>query len=211
MYIKKYKDKYIYTDDNFDRYILSIDELIDEVDNILKFPVFIKPSRSGSSVGVHKSEKDEFINCLNDAFKYDNKILIEEAIIGREVECAILGNEDLEASNIGEIISADKSFYSYDSKYKNNESITVIPADIDKTLEEEIQNIAKKAYLACDCKGLSRVDFFIEDNTNKIILNEINTLPGFTSISMYPKLMQHYGYTYSQILDKLIELSLNKE
>lgn len=207
MYIKKSEDNYTYIDDNFNRIILDKTELQNKVNEYLKYPVFIKPSNSGSSVGVNKaSNEEELIKYLEEAFTYDSKVLIEESIIGREVECAVLGNDKPVASYIGEVLSAGE-FYSYDSKYKNKESVTVIPADIEDSLIEEIRTTAIKAYLDCDCRGLSRVDFFIEKDTNRIILNEINTMPGFTEISMYPKLMEHLGYNYTELLDKLIELA----
>lgn len=207
MYIKKYKDRYIYIDDDFNRSILGNKELINKVEEYLEYPVFIKPSNSGSSVGVSKvNNSNNLIKYLEKAFLYDDKVLIEEAIKGREVECAVLGNAEVQASYVGEVLSADE-FYSYESKYKNKDSVTVIPADLDKDVMENIRSLAIKAYRACDCTGLSRVDFFIENNTNRIILNEINTLPGFTEISMYPKLMEHLGYSYSDLLDRIIELS----
>lgn len=210
MYIEKYNDKYIYINDSFNRVILDSNELNNKVEEYLNYPVFIKPSNSGSSVGVNKANnKEDLIKYLEDAFLYDSKVLIEEAIVGREVECAVLGNKNPIASYVGEVLSAEE-FYSFESKYKNKESVTVIPANIDESIMEQIRNLAIKAYMACDCSGLSRVDFFIEDNTNRIILNEINTLPGFTEISMYPKLMQHLGYSYSKLLDKLIELAMKK-
>lgn len=207
MYIKKEEDKYIYIDDNFNRSILDKEKIQNKVEEYLKYPVFIKPSNSGSSVGVSKVNNNEnLIEALEIAFKYDTKVLIEETINGREVECAILGNDNPVASYVGEVLSAEE-YYSYESKYKNKESKTMIPADIPNNIMEEIRNIAIKAYLACDCKGLSRVDFFIEKDTNRIILNEINTMPGFTEISMYPKLMKHLGYDYSILLDELIKLA----
>lgn len=208
MYIRKDKDKYIYIDDNFNRVTLSKEYLGERVNNYLKYPVFIKPSNSGSSVGVNKAtDNEELIKYLDEAFLYDNKVLIEETIEGREVECAVLGNNNPVASYVGEVLSAE-DFYTYDSKYKNKKSITAIPANIKPCLMDKIRCIAIKAYQACDCKGLSRVDFFIEKDTNRIILNEINTMPGFTEISMFPKLMEHYGYIYSSLLDKLIELAI---
>lgn len=208
MYIKKLNDKYIYIDDNFNREFLTENALATKVDDYLKYPVFIKPSNSGSSVGVNKANNDkELIKHLEEAFIYDTKVLIEEAIIGREVECAVLGNEEVITSHVGEILSAE-DFYSYESKYKNKESRVIIPASLDQGLEEKIRILAEKAYLACDCKSLSRVDFFIEKDTNRIILNEINTMPGFTEISMYPKLMEHLGYDYSKLLDAIIETAI---
>lgn len=207
MYIRKYKQKYIYIDENFNEKIYTAKELTNKVSEYLKFPVFIKPSNSGSSVGVHKSlSKNDFIEYLNDAFKYDRKVLIEETIKGREVECAILGNEDVIISSVGEVLASGE-FYSYDSKYINKESVTIIPANLKDNIIKSIQKIAPIAYKACDCSGLARVDFFIEEGTNKIILNEINTMPGFTEISMYPKLIENIGMTYSELLDKLIDLA----
>lgn len=209
MYIRKYEDKFIYIDKNFDKQILNIDELDTKIKDYLNYPVFIKPSNSGSSVGVNRAtNRKELLKYLDEAFKYDSKVLIEEEIKGREVEVAVLGNNNLEVSRVGEVLSAE-SFYSFSSKYKNTHSKTVIPADLDESISEDIRDIAKKAYETCDCKGLSRIDFFVENKTNRIILNEINTLPGFTEISMYPKLIQDLGYTYSEILDKLIEFAKN--
>lgn len=210
MYIKKDNDKYIYIDDKFNRTILDSQELNDKVEEYLGYPIFIKPSSSGSSVGVSKvNNKENLIKYLEEAFIYDDKVLIEETVNGREVECAVLGNENPIASYVGEVLSAGE-FYSYESKYKNKESVTVIPANIKDDVIDNIRSLAIKAYNACDCRGLSRVDFFIENSTNRIVLNEINTMPGFTEISMYPKLMEHLGYSYSNLLDKLIELAKEK-
>ena len=208
MYITKQDKDYIYIDGDFNRIILDDIGLEREVNDYLNYPVFIKPSNSGSSVGVTKvNNKEELFIALEEAFKYDRKVLIEETIIGREVECAVLGNDNPTASYIGEVLSAGE-FYSFDSKYKNKKSVTVVPADIDYNIMEKIRLLAVKVYNACDCRGLSRVDFFIEEKTGRIILNEINTMPGFTEISMYPKLMEHLGYTYQELLDELIKLAM---
>lgn len=208
MYIKKSNNKYVYIDKNFNYINLTEEELTNQIETYLKLPVFIKPANSGSSIGVNKATtKKAIIKHLEEAFKYDNKVLIEEEIIGKEVECAILGNDILTISTVGEIKSSE-DFYTFNSKYQNQESFTIIPAELDKKIIEKIRKLAKKAYLACDCKGLSRIDFFIEKDTNKIIINEINTLPGFTNISMYPKLIEHSNISYSKLLDKLIELAL---
>ena len=136
-------------------------------------------------------------------------MLIEEGIKGKEVECAVLGNDvvGVEASRVGEIISAEE-FYSFDAKYENANSKTLIPARIDDEVQKEIQKLAIKAFNSIDGNGLSRVDFFVEEKTNKIYINEINTMPGFTDISMYPKLMEDFGYTYKELLDKLIMLEI---
>jgi len=170
--------------------------------------MFIKPSNSGSSVGINKANNiSELKEYIEYAAQFDNKILIEENINGREIECAVLGNEEVEASVLGEIIAADK-FYSFDAKYKNQESKTIMPADLPENLTNKVRKLAKKAYKAADCKGLSRVDFFVDDKTEKIYINEINTLPGFTQISMYPKLWEKTGLTYADLLDRLIDLAL---
>ena len=134
------------------------------------------------------------------------KLLIEEGIVGKEVECAVLGKEEVIASVVGEVKSAEE-FYSYEAKYENEQSKTQIPADIAKELSDEIRKQAIKAFKAINGKGLSRVDFFIEEKTNQIYINEINTLPGFTKISMYPKLFEQVGISYKELLDRLIQLA----
>lgn len=210
VYIRKYNNNYIYIDREFNEKILKIEEVSRMTMEKLKFPMFVKPSNSGSSVGISKVEtKDELEKAINEASKFDKKIIIEEGINGREVECAVLGNEDVISSSVGEIKAADE-FYSYDAKYNNQESKTLIPADISEEKSEEIRKLAIKAFKAIDGKGLSRVDFFIENGTETVYINEINTLPGFTSISMYPKLFDHVGIAYTELLDKLVELALER-
>lgn len=209
IYVKKVKDKYIYINNTFDEKELSLEEISLLVEDSLSFPVFVKPSRSGSSIGINKAHnKEELIKYIKYASGFDSKILIEENIIGRELECAILGNDLVEASPIGEILPKGE-FYSYNAKYIDD-SETLIPNDIDKIVCDKIRSIAVKAYKALDCRGLSRVDFFLEKDTNRIILNEINTMPGFTTISMYPKLWESIGISYKELLDKLINLALEK-
>ena len=209
IYLKKYKDKYIYVDKEFNEKYMDLDEIADMVDSKLGFPVFTKPSNSGSSIGINKAKnKEELKEHIKHASEFDNKILIEEGIEGAEVECAVLGNEEVIASCVGEIKSAEE-FYSYDSKYENENSRTIIPADIDKEVSDEIKRLAVKAFKAIDGKGLSRVDFFVEKNSNKVYINEINTLPGFTKISMYPKLFEAEGIKYNELLDRLISLASN--
>ena len=206
-YVRKYKDTYIYIDKNFNEKILDLKEIAKKITENLRFPMFVKPSNSGSSVGVKKAENEkELIENIEYASKFDNKILIEQGIKGREIECAVLGNEEVIASCVGEIKSADE-FYSYDAKYKNEESKTEIPAEIPEEISEEIRKQAIKAFKAIDGKGLSRVDFFVENKTNKIIINEINTMPGFTSISMYPKMFEKSGIPYRELITRLIELA----
>lgn len=206
-YIKKYKNNYIYVDKTFCEETLTLDEVVQKVITNLKFPMFIKPSNSGSSVGVNKAEnKDELKEYIEHASQFDCKILIEEGIVGKEVECAVLGNEEVIASCVGEVKSAE-DFYSYEAKYKNEKSRTDIPADIPQNISDEIRKQAMKAFKAIDGKGLSRVDFFIENQTHQIYINEINTLPGFTNISMYPKLFETSGISYQELISRLIELS----
>lgn len=179
-YIRKFNENYIYIDKTFNEKICTIDEICEIMEKNLKYPMFVKPSNSGSSVGVNKAEtKEELKEMIKIASKYDKKILVEQGIVGHEVECAVLGNEEAIASNVGEIKSAEE-FYSFDAKYKNQESRTLIPAEISKENQEKIRKLAIKAFTAIDGKGLSRVDFFVEDKTEEIYLNEINTLPGFT-------------------------------
>lgn len=207
VYIRKDKEKYRYIANNFEETMCTLEEVEKEVEEKLEYPMFVKPSNSGSSVGIRKvKNKKELEEAIKYAGKYDNKILVEQGIIGREIECAVLGNEEVLASCVGEVLSAEE-FYSFDSKYKNSQSRTVIPANIEENISEEIRKQAIKAYKAAGGAGLSRVDFFVENGTNKIIINEINTMPGFTAISMYPKLFEAVGIKYTELLDKIIELS----
>lgn len=207
IYIRKAGERYIYIDNEFNEEIHSLEEIADIVYKKIGFPVFVKPSNSGSSVGINKSHDiEELKEHIKYASKFDKKILIEENIYGREVECAVLGNEDVKASCVGEILPAEE-FYTFDAKYKNAESRVVIPADLPEDISNEIRSTAIKAFKAVDGKGLSRVDFFVENGTNKVIINEINTLPGFTQISMYPKLWEEAGIKYSDLLDELIKLA----
>ena len=202
----KYKDNKFYNIKGFNYEeinIIEIDKLIKETIN---YPVFIKPSKLGSSVGVKKvNEFNELIDALYEANKLDENILIEKNIIGQELECAILNGIP---SVVGEIKAADE-FYSYDAKYNNKESTTKIPAQISEETMEEIKKIASKAFRVINGTGLARIDFFLEKDTNKIYVNEINTFPGFTAISMYPKLIEYSGTTISNLLDTLISLALN--
>lgn len=206
-YIRKTGENYIYIDKKFNEEICTLDKICKIIVDKLKFPMFIKPSNSGSSVGINKANTEEELKKhIEYASNYDTKILIEQGIKGREVECAVLGNEEVLSSCVGEILPAEE-FYTFDAKYNNAGSKVLIPADIQKEISNEIRDLAIKAFKAIDGKGLSRVDFFIEDKTNEIYINEINTMPGFTEISMYPKLFNQVGIKYSELLDKLIELA----
>lgn len=201
VYVKNVKDNYVIINEKFDEEEFEIKKITDKI----KFPMFVKPSNSGSSVGVKKATNIEELKlAIENAGHYDNKILIEQGIDGKEVECAVLDVGEPIASTVGEIQSAEE-FYSYDAKYNNSESKTIIPAKIEKKQIEEIKRLAIKAFKIIDGRHLSRVDFFIEKETNKIYINEINTMPGFTQISMCPKLFEAVGIKYSELLDKLIE------
>lgn len=205
-YIRKNKDKYIHVDKEFNETECNLEEVVEKVSNNLNFPVFIKPSNSGSSVGINKAKTiEELKQGIKEASKYDKKILIEEGLDIRELECAVLGNEEVIASCVGEVVSADE-FYDYESKYNNADSKTITRADIPKELENKIRKLAIKAYKSIDGKGLSRVDFFLDKEGN-IYINEINTIPGFTGISMYPKLFEASGIAPKELTTKLIELA----
>ena len=183
----------------------------EEIEEKLGYPVFIKPSNAGSSRGVSKAEnREELIAGLKEAANHDRKILVEEAIYGREVECAVLGNENVQASGIGEILAAAE-FYDYEAKYHNAESKTVISPELPEGKEEEIRAAAVKIFKAVDGQGLSRVDFFLEHETNRVVFNEINTLPGFTSISMYPMLWGAKGLNKPELIQRLIDLAHVRE
>ena len=191
--------------------LTSIDSIVTDVESELGYPVFIKPANSGSSVGVSKArDEKELKEALVKAIEFDSKILIEEAVIGREVEVAVLGNEKAVALTCGEIIS-DADFYDYDDKYNNGTSTYNIPAKVKKSTWINLKRTAEGIFKYLDCKGLSRVDFFVCGEEEKIIFNEINTLPGFTNISLYPKMAMESGFTYSQIIDKLIELAFESK
>ena len=211
IYLKKEKNKYIYVDDKFNEKEVLPDDIVELVYNKLRYPIFVKPSNSGSSVGVIKVESaTDLIRSIESAFFYDKKVLIEQGIIGREIELAVLGNTKITVSDPGEILAAG-TFYSFDSKYQNSESKTVISDKLlDANTKDKLKELAVKVFKAVDGSGLARVDFFVEKETNKIYVNEINTMPGFTEISMYPKLMENIGIKYSELLDNLIELALEK-
>lgn len=172
------------------------------------YPMFVKPAGTGSSVGVSKATDRETLEAaLRNAGKFDSKILVEEFIHGREIEVAVLGNESPVASICGEIDSGAE-FYDYEAKYITDTSVAYIPARIDEDVEEQVRDTAVKIYKAIGCQGLSRVDFFVTYRDNRIVFNEINTLPGFTSISMYPKLFDASGIPYSQLIDQLLTLAV---
>jgi D-alanine-D-alanine ligase len=173
-------------------------------------PIFIKPANMGSSVGVSKVDNEQsFRAAVNNAFSYDSKILLEENIPGREIECAVLGNENPQASRPGEV-RATKDFYSYEAKYiEANGAVLEIPARLSPEKENEVRSLAVKTFQTLECQGLSRVDFFLKED-GIVIVNEINTMPGFTKISMYPKLWEASGINYTELITKLIELAIER-
>jgi len=188
----------------------SPESVLKQVRDTIGFPCFVKPANMGSSVGIYKIRDDqEFRQALPKAAKFDRKLLVEASIDGRELECAVLGNDEPQASVVGEIVPCNE-FYDYEAKYLLNGSKTLIPADVSKTVSEEIRHQAVLAFKAIDCAGMARVDFFLEHGTNRVLINEINTIPGFTPISMYPKLWEASGIPYPELLDRLIQLALDR-
>jgi D-alanine-D-alanine ligase len=184
--------------------------IFDEIKKVLGLPFFIKPANLGSSVGISKvKDEKEFKKALKLAFDYDTKIVIEEFIKGKEIECAVLGNENPQASTAGEIIPTHE-FYSYEAKYLDNNGAKMkIPANISESLIKEFQDLSIRAFKVLGCEGIGRVDFFLTED-NKIFINEINTIPGFTSISMYPKLWEASGLSYAKLIDKVIKLAMDR-
>ncbi len=175
----------------------------------LGFPIFVKPANAGSSVGISKAHnRDELKNGIDLAFKEDKKVVLEEFVDGFEVECAVLGNNEPVAAEVGQIVAAAE-FYDFDAKYNNPASELHIPALISKEKRDEVRKAALNAYKALGCEGMSRCDFFVTKD-NRVLLNEINTIPGQTSISMYPKLFEAVGVEYSQLIDKLIDLAIER-
>lgn len=181
-----------------------------EVEEKLGYPCFVKPANLGSSVGISKvKSRPELAAALLKAAHYDRKIIIEEGVNAREIEISILGNDEPMASLPGEIVPCNE-FYDYDAKYIDDRSLLHIPAQLEEGEIKKIQDLARRAYQALDCTGLARIDFFITRQDNQILLNEINTLPGFTSISMYPKLWDHSGIPVAELTDRLIKLALER-
>ena len=204
MAFTKYYDEYICGGKTY-----SFEELLKELQQ-MNYPLFVKPANNGSSIGVSKvMNSDELRIAIHQALLIDERILIEEGVLGRELECAILERDhQILASRVGEVLASDE-FYSFDAKYKNQESKTVIPAEISKQDEEKIKQIAIQAFKILNLHGYSRVDVFLTDD-HQVILNEINTIPGFTEISMYPKLWEASGLSYAELLDTLIVENINK-
>lgn len=211
LYFQKRKNGFAQIHPNFEETIHDLGEICGKVEENLGYPVFVKPSNSGSSIGITKAANNEELQeAIKNACQYDTKLVIEENIDGLEVECAVLGNKEVKASSVGKILPAEE-FYTFDAKYKNAQSKLEIPAKLPQGIEEQIRKMAIRAFRAVDGKGLARVDFFVRKSDSQIILNEINTMPGFTSISMYPKLWEQMGLSYPELIDTLLLLSLEEK
>ena len=188
-----------------------MENILNSLEKRFQYPIFVKPAGTGSSVGVSKAaDRDGLEKALVNAAKFDAKVLVEEFIHGREIEVAVMGNDNPMASICGEIDSG-ADFYDYDAKYITDTSTAYIPARIPEDVQETVREAAVKVYSAIGCQGLSRVDFFVTFEDNRVVFNEINTLPGFTSISMYPKLFAASGIPYTQLIDQLLELAVEAE
>ena len=194
-----------------EEYGLHHKKIIAEIERKLNYPLFVKPSNSGSSIGINKAHhRKELIAFIQIAAQYDRKVLVEQGILhAREVECGVLGNDRPMVSLPGEIISSNE-FYDYDAKYVDGKSHAIIPAKLPATVIKKITQVARTAFRVLDCTGMARVDFLVTRKTHRVFLNEINTIPGFTSISMYPKLWEASGFPYPALLDKLIQLALER-
>jgi D-alanine-D-alanine ligase len=189
----------------------SMEQVLDQVETLAGYPYFVKPANLGSSVGVSKvRSRSDLYEGILDAARYDRRILIEQGINGREIEVSVLGNEDPVASLPGEEIPSD-DFYSYRAKYVDDRSELIIPARVPETVSAALQDYALRVFKAIDCAGMARVDFLLEKDSDAIFVSEINTIPGFTRISMYPKLWQASGIGYPELVDRLIELALERK
>ncbi|NSW51063.1 MAG: D-alanine--D-alanine ligase [Anaerolineae bacterium] len=189
----------------------SLEQVLNEAENIAPYPLFTKPANLGSSVGISKCRnRSDLLEGIMEAARFDRRVLIEKGIDAREIEISVLGNEHPRASIPGEIIPCDE-FYSYDAKYIDGDSELLIPAPIDPDLSETLRDIAVNAYKAIDCAGLARVDFLMDKKTGEVYLNELNTMPGFTQISMYPKLWEATGLSYADLVQQLIDLALDRK
>ena len=189
----------------------DLEGVCDGVEQKLGWPVFVKPANAGSSVGISKvSSREELKKAIDLALENDRKVVFEAFVDGQEVECAVIGSDPAVATRPGEIL-AGAEFYTYDDKYKNGVSQTVIPAHLPEAKLDEVKTYAAMAYTALNCEGLARCDFFVEHGTGRVLINEINTFPGFTSISMYPKLMEHEGLPVPALIDRLIALALERK
>ena len=185
--------------------------VVQEIEDSLSYPCFVKPSNLGSSVGINKARTpEELEEAVNIAAELDRRIIVEAAAVAREIEVAVLGNEEPKVSVPGEILVGSHEFYNYEAKYTEGESEVLAPADIPESAADEIREIARAAFKAIDAAGMARIDFFLERGTGRVLLNEINTIPGFTPTSVYARLWTASGLPYDQLLDRLIELALER-
>ncbi len=186
------------------------DAITRDIETRCGYPCFVKPANLGSSVGISKvRNRQELGPAIELATQYDRKIIVEQGVDAREIECSVLGNDDPQASVPGEIIPS-REFYDYESKYLNEDSQLIIPAALSAEQTKTIQDLAIRTFVVTECSGMARVDFFVERKTGAALVNEINTIPGFTSISMYPKLWQASGISYSELLDRLIQFAIER-
>lgn len=186
------------------------EETIHEIETMIKYPCFVKPANLGSSVGIAKARNwDELTQALTNAALYDRKIIVERAVDAREVECSVLGNDAPIASLPGEVIP-EREFYDYDAKYADAATRLIVPAELTGEQIHTVQELAVRAFQAIDCSGMARVDFFIEKRDGRVLVNEINTIPGFTAVSMYPKMWQASGLSYPQLIDRLLQFALER-
>lgn len=184
--------------------------VVTEIEDALGYPSFVKPANLGSSVGISKAKnRDQLADALREAARYDRKLIAEKGVNAREIEVSVLGNDLPEASLPGEIIPSNE-FYDYEAKYLDGKSQLIIPADLPPETVEEVRRLAVAAFKAIDCSGMARVDFFLTRDTGEVLVNEINTIPGFTRFSMYPKLWEASGLSYGRLLDRLIELAIER-
>jgi D-alanine-D-alanine ligase len=189
----------------------NIQNVIQKAETVAPYPLFVKPANLGSSVGISKcTSKSDLGEGLLEAAMYDRRVLVERGVNAREIEVSVLGNDIPMVSVPGEVLPS-REFYSYESKYIDGTSGLVIPATLPPVIAENIRQMAVTAYKATDCAGMARVDFFVEKGTDEIYLNELNTIPGFTSISMYPKLWEASGISYPKLVDRLVELAIERK
>lgn len=194
---------------NQKRWKLDQDEVIQSIESELSYPMYVKPANMGSSVGISEAkDQNELRQAIVLAFEFDHRVVVEQGVIAREIEISILGNEDVNTSIPGELVK-DIQFYDYESKYENNNVTLQIPANVDNNIITKLKDYAAKAFLAIDGSGLTRADFFVTEN-NEIYINEVNTFPGFTPISMYPKLWENTGLSYHDLIEELIQLGIKR-
>jgi len=192
-------------------YLADPEKIVREAGEALGYPIFVKPANTGSSVGITKAmDAARLKEGIANAFRYDAKVVLEEAVRGAEIECAVIGNGDIRVSVPGEIVPCNE-FYDYDAKYVSSESKLIIPADISPETAQRVRETAGLIYRALCCSGMARVDFFVDKETGELFFNEINTIPGFTAISMFPKMFEASGLPYPRLLAALVDLALEKK